>query len=296
MTPVSMAPLHEAAPAKINLTLRVLGKRDDGYHALHSLVAFAQVGDILTLTPNEGAATLSLQGDMASGLSAQDDNLVLRAARYFADTFPDAGSGAFTLTKNLPVASGIGGGSADAAAALRLLARLNGMAANDPRLYGLAEKLGSDVPVCLQPRAQWMTGRGDRLMPLTHFPRLWAVLVNPRVAVSTATVFKAWKNADPNMLEQPDTFDTFESVVAYIKAHPNDLEIPACSLAPVISEVLAALHRQPGCRVARMSGSGATVFGLFSDGEAATQAAHALLQKNPQWWVRDTSINVIVKA
>jgi 4-diphosphocytidyl-2-C-methyl-D-erythritol kinase len=286
----------EKAPAKINLTLRVLGRRADGYHELESLVAFAGVGDALTFAPG-GALTLAVSGPTAQAAGDNADNLVLKAARALAGRIAGLTLGSFALSKRLPVAAGLGGGSADAAAALRLLARANGVALDDPRLMQAAQATGSDVPVCLDPKPRLMRGVGDVLSAPLNLPRLFTVLVNPGVAVSTRDVFAGLNLASgpasggvsspaPLVLEgwggEPTAF------VAALAKERNDLEAPAIELEPAIANVLAVLQALPDCRLARMSGSGATCFGLFPTNAAAAAAARTLRVGYPQWWVRAT--------
>jgi 4-diphosphocytidyl-2-C-methyl-D-erythritol kinase len=293
MVPTARA---EKAPAKINLTLRVLGRRADGYHELESLVAFAGVGDALTFAPG-GALTLAVSGPTAQAAGDNADNLVLKAARALAGRIAGLTLGSFALSKRLPVAAGLGGGSADAAAALRLLARANGVALDDPRLMQAAQATGSDVPVCLDPKPRLMRGVGDVLSAPPNLPRLFAVLVNPGVAVSTRDVFAGLNLASgpasggasspaPLVLEgwggEPTAF------VAALAKERNDLEAPAIELEPAIANVLAVLQALPDCRLARMSGSGATCFGLFPTNAAAAAAARTLRVGYPQWWVRAT--------
>src|SRR5262245_25386270 len=278
----------EKAPAKVNLTLRVLGCRADGYHDIESLVAFAGVGDVLTLTPG-GALTLAVRGPTASAAGVVADNLVLKAARALAGEAEGLALGHFDLSKRLPVAAGLGGGSADAAAALRLLARANGIAPDDPRLLQAACATGSDVPVCLDPRPRLMRGIGDVLSAPLALPRLFAVLVNPGVAVSTREVF-AGLQLPPAAPTAPTAtpVDSAALMMAEITGGRNDLEGPAIELEPAIADVLAVLGKLPGCRLARMSGSGATCFGLFGSTAAASAAARTLRVGYPAWWVRAT--------
>jgi 4-diphosphocytidyl-2-C-methyl-D-erythritol kinase len=273
----------EKAPAKVNLTLRVLGRRADGYHDIESLVAFAGVGDVLTFTPG-AALTLAVRGPTASAAGDVADNLVLKAARSLAGEVEGLALGHFDLSKRLPVAAGLGGGSADAAAALRLLARASGIAPDDPRLLQAARATGADVPVCLDPRPRLMRGIGDVLSEPLELPRLFAVLVNPGVAVSTREVFGA--------LQLPPAAPAAPAgsvaLMAEIAGGRNDLEGPAIELEPAIADVLAVLGKLPGCRLARMSGSGATCFGLFGSTAAASAAARSLRVGYPAWWVRAT--------
>jgi 4-diphosphocytidyl-2-C-methyl-D-erythritol kinase len=277
----------EKAPAKINLTLRVLGRRADGYHDIESLAAFAGVGDALTFTPG-GDLALTVGGPTAAAAGDVADNLVLTAAHALAERVAGLRLGRFTLSKRLPVAAGLGGGSADAAAALRLLARANGLAPHDPRLMQAARATGADVPVCLDPRARLMRGIGDILSDPVDLPRLFALLVNPGVAVATADVFAALA-APPAGQSGPAALpEGGAALLAEIAGGRNDLEAPAIELEPAIADALAVLRKLPGCRLARMSGSGATCFGLFDSSRAASAAARTLRVAYPTWWVRAT--------
>lgn len=285
-------PQTTRARAKVNLDLRVLGRRADGYHELESLVAFAGVGDLLTLDPG-APLSLSIAGPCAEGLAVDDGNLVLRAAGALAAARPGLRLGRFHLVKRLPVASGIGGGSADAAAALRLLARLNGIALTDPLLHGVAARVGADVPVCLDSRTRLMAGIGERLGPQLRLPPLFAVLVNPGVAVETAAVFRALGLAPGQRLASADTMPSTvptsaPELLGRLAASGNDLAAPARSVAPAIDAVLERLSGLPGCRLARMSGSGATCFALFDDCGASAVAAKALQRERPGWWIKPT--------
>jgi len=282
-------PLVEDAPAKVNLTLRVLGRRADGYHDIESLVAFADFGDRLTLTPGSGV-TLTIGGPRAAQAGDGADNLVLKAARALKARINGMTLGAFHLDKHLPVAAGIGGGSADAAAALRLLARANAVGRDDPRLYDAARATGADVPVCLDPHPRLMRGIGEKLSPPLALPALAAVLVNPGAALATKRVFAGWtpaaKPAAPFDLAALAKVQSDEQFFQLLATQSNDLESAATALAPAIAEVLAALRGLAGCGLARMSGSGATCFGLFDSVAAAQSAVTALSGKYPQWWVR----------
>jgi 4-diphosphocytidyl-2-C-methyl-D-erythritol kinase len=277
----------EKAPAKINLTLRVLGRRADGYHGIESLVAFAGVGDALTFTPG-GDLALTVGGPTAAAAGDVADNLVLTAAHALAERVAGLRLGRFTLSKRLPVAAGLGGGSADAAAALRLLARANGLAPDDPRLMQAARATGADVPVCLDPHTRLMRGIGDILSDPLDLPRLFTLLVNPGVAVATADVFAAL--AAPLAGQTAPTAQPLgpAALLAEIASGRNDLEAPAIELEPAIADVLAVLRKLPGCRLARMSGSGPTCFGLFDSSRAASAAARTLRVGYPAWWVRAT--------
>lgn len=278
--------LTARAPAKINLTLHVLGRRADGFHALESIVAFAGVGDRLFLTPGP-KVSLAVRGPTAAHAGADADNLVLRAARNFTERVEGARLGHFELEKRLPVAAGVGGGSSDAAAALRLLAQHNAIAPNDARVMDAARATGSDVPVCLDPRARTMRGAGERVGPPLALPKLFALLVNPRVAVETAPVFKALGLA-PGVILTPETPDPAALSREAIMGGRNDLERAAKQVAPIIGDVLADLSRLPDVTLARMSGSGATCFALFHSCHAAAQGARALRRARPGWWIRST--------
>ncbi|MFC3181470.1 4-(cytidine 5'-diphospho)-2-C-methyl-D-erythritol kinase [Cypionkella sinensis] len=265
--------LRVFAPAKINLALHVTGQRGDGYHLLDSLVVFAGVGDWVTAEASD-QLSLRVTGPFGAGLSG--DNLVLRAARCLGVT------AALELDKQLPVASGIGGGSADAAAALRALCGLTGRALPDAAAV-LA--LGADVPVCLAGVPLRMQGVGEVLTPLPALPACYLVLVNPGVAVATPAVFKALARRDNPAMESIPQWATASDLATWLHAQRNDLEAPAMALAPVIAEVKAALEARPGCLLARMSGSGATCFGLFASEELAKAAAGVLRDEAPAWWV-----------
>ncbi|MEM8959139.1 MAG: 4-(cytidine 5'-diphospho)-2-C-methyl-D-erythritol kinase [Pseudomonadota bacterium] len=270
--------VEEPAPAKVNLTLHVTGRQADGYHLLDSLVVFADVGERVTAARSDGAATLSVSGPLRRSVPADGRNLILRAAALFEPT-PRI---AFSLWKTIPSAAGIGGGSSDAAAALRAVATLTG--AVRPALPRIAA-LGADIPVCLSDCAQRMRGIGEHLDPAPALPPFALLLVNPGTAVPTGAVFEAMARRDnPPMAEQLPGWADLEGFAAWLAAQRNDMEPAARSLAPQISEVLAALAAAPGCRLARMSGSGATCFGLFAS-LAAAEAAAAPLRRRAGWWV-----------
>jgi len=282
------------APAKINLTLHILGRRADGYHELESLVAFSGAGDSLSFVPGP-ALSLDISGPTATAAGDGDDNLVLRAARNLAERSEGLSLGAFRLVKRLPVAAGIGGGSSDAAAALRLLARANGLAADDPRLFEAARATGADVPVCLAGRARMMRGAGESLGPLLRLPLLPAVLINPGVPVETRLIFQKLGLQPGQKVDSaahPD-FDNGAPGVEFLSLLArgrNDLEDAACLQAPVIVDVLAVLRAARGCKLARMSGSGATCFAIFASPRAAAKAARAIRLQHPEWWVRTAAL------
>lgn len=262
----------------MNLALHVRRRRDDGYHELETLFAFVADGDTVTLDEGEGFA---VNGPFAGALAGEGDNLVTRAAVRFAASFGGELAGRVTLTKRLPVASGLGGGSADAAAMLRLLARREGIALEDARLFDCADALGSDVPACLYNRTAIGRGRGEQLEPIVGAPGTPVLLVNPGVGVSTAQVFGGWDGIDRGPLDQGD-------LLAVARVGRNDLELPALAVAPAIGEVLALLSVQPGVALARMSGSGATCFALFDDVAARQAAADAVKTAKPGWWCLET--------
>lgn len=269
-----MTAVEAFAPAKINLTLHVTGRRPDGYHVIDSLVMFADIGDRLTARPAP-AASLKVAGPMARAVPEGPDNLVLRAAALIGVT------ASIRLEKHLPVASGIGGGSSDAAATLRALSQMSGRPI--PREV-LA--LGADVPVCLLARAARMRGIGELITPMLTMPPLQAVLVNPGLPVSTAAVFRRLERSDnPPMPESLPDRDGAERLIRWLGAQRNDLEAPALAEQPVIAQVIGRLRSTPGCLLARMSGSGATCFGLFADAQAARSAAHTIATECPDWWV-----------
>jgi 4-diphosphocytidyl-2-C-methyl-D-erythritol kinase len=271
--------ISETAPAKLNLCLHVTGRRADGYHRLDSLVVFADVADRVSVRPGRGLS-LDVTGPEAGALAGEPDNLVLRAARAAGAT--DA---ALVLEKHLPVASGIGGGSADAAAALRALVRLAGRPL-PPGADFLP--LGADVPVCLRSRPSRMSGIGEVLVPLPPLPRLWCVLVNPRLAVPTPQVFAALARSDnPPAPELPaPVLKSAGAFAAWLAGHTrNDLVPAARRVAPVLSRVQSALADTSDCLLARMSGSGGTHFGLYATRDAAGAAARLLAESHPGWWI-----------
>lgn len=276
----------ETAAAKINLYLHVLGKRQDGYHELQSLVAFAGNGDRVTAAAAD-SWSLSIDGRFAGPLADEDinDNLVLRAARRLMAN--DGRKAALTLTKNLPVASGIGGGSADAAAALRCLQRLFGVGFGDAAVWA---DLGADIPVCLLNRPALVEGMGEKLTALDTLPALPAVLVNPGIPSSTGVVFRALASRFgerlPAPLPGPADRRNVETFAAWLASSRNDLSAAAVEALPVVGDVLAALTIAPGSLLARMSGSGATCFALFPDSQTAATAARWLADKAPEWWVQ----------
>ncbi|MGI9475838.1 MAG: 4-(cytidine 5'-diphospho)-2-C-methyl-D-erythritol kinase [Hyphomicrobiaceae bacterium] len=292
-------PIREFAAAKINLTLEVLGRRSDGYHELISFVAFARdVGDWLTLAPGP-APNVETFGPEAIAIDGA--NLVMTVVEAMQRADPMLLAGTFRLEKYLPVAAGVGGGSADAAAAIRAIARLNNVTDAEIAFAALAAGIGADIPVCIGGNGQQaaiMSGIGERVWrpaqgALLAPGDLAAVLVNPRVPVPTAGVFAALaapKQASAPKAQRLAPFASASACLAYIAASRNDLEVPAITIAPVIADVLGALRRLPACRLARMSGSGATCFGLFEKIEEARSAAAALRRAHPDWWIEATRL------
>lgn len=279
-----MNPVTEQAPAKVNLTLHVTGKREDGYHLLDSLVAFAGIGDTLELSPADDLR-LTLAGPTVAALTADDDNIVLRAARALAAHAGIVPRAHITLTKRLPVAAGIGGGSADAAAALRGLVRLWSLDIGEDDLRAVGLTLGADVPVCLAGRPTTMTGVGEHLAPAPALPTAWLVLVNPRRPLSTPAVFKARTGGFSAATPLTEAPTDARALALALAARRNDLTQAAISLEPMVGDMLALIAAQPDCLLARMSGSGATCFGLFADQETAQSAATALTATQPGWWI-----------
>jgi 4-diphosphocytidyl-2-C-methyl-D-erythritol kinase len=276
------------APAKINLFLHVGATASDGYHPLTSWMMFADVGDTLTLRPATAMA-FEATGPFGKSLPTDDGNLVVRARdRLLAQAMRPVSSFSLTLDKHLPVASGMGGGSSDAAAALRLVGKAIGAGPDDQ--VEIAQGLGSDVPACLYAQSVMARGRGDLLSRAPETPPLPVVLVNPGVAVSTAAIFSAFDAGDPGDLldgDPPPRFDDVETVAAFLQGLRNDLQAPAVALAPVIGEALALLQAQPEPLLTRMTGSGATVFALCADAAAAQGLAARVRAQRPGWWVAD---------
>jgi 4-diphosphocytidyl-2-C-methyl-D-erythritol kinase len=295
-----LARLRVFAPAKINLFLHVGEKREDGYHALESLVAFTEVGDNLDIAQS-GELSLDIAGPFANRLVRNDDNLVLRAARALL-TSPSALSrqrvdvrgisGAhISLQKNLPVAAGLGGGSSDAAAALRGLNMFWKLGLAETELVGIAAALGSDVAACVLSRPGWMQGRGEHVRVVPALPQFPIILVNPGVMVPTGQIFGDL-NARTGIgaIQPPGPMQTVWDLVSYLADAANDLEAPASRFAPLIEDALAALDCEPGCVLAQMSGSGATCFGLFEQQQFASGAAERIAEDHPEWWVRLTRL------
>ncbi|MDJ0512066.1 MAG: 4-(cytidine 5'-diphospho)-2-C-methyl-D-erythritol kinase [Methyloceanibacter sp.] len=296
--------MRDIAWAKLNLTLEVLGRRDDGFHELRSLVAFAGVGDTLSLAVEQprglklvsdrGYAadrpepfTLDIEGPFATSLGGT--NLILEAAQAAQRRFPALVPGRFRLVKTLPVAAGLGGGSADAAAALRLLIRSSKGAVSAEGIAALAPELGSDVAVCLQSVPAMMTGRGEVVAPVTGFPQCGVVLANPGLELATGPVYGALGaeplEGEPEPEPSPDFRGEFEALMAYASTRNNDLEPAALTLVPEIGTVLEKLRALEGVRLVRLSGSGATCFAVFATPREALRAAILLAEQEPDWWI-----------
>lgn len=278
------------SPAKLNLYLHVIGKRADGYHLLDSLVAFCDVGDEVRLEPSP-TFSFAIEGPMALSLKEepQDNNLVVKAARLLSEATGKPLGFKLTLVKNLPIASGIGGGSGNAAAALRIIARHWALSKDDPVLYEIAKKLGQDVPCCLENKTCYFTGIGDVLEPGPQLPHTNIVMVNPNKALSTASVFRARKGDFSSRAELETVPTDVAELASMIKARNNDLTETSLELLPDISKALAALEGTENCLLARMSGSGATCFGIYTDRGSARNAAACMFNNHPGWWVVATN-------
>ncbi|MEM9358227.1 MAG: 4-(cytidine 5'-diphospho)-2-C-methyl-D-erythritol kinase [Pseudomonadota bacterium] len=292
--------IEERAHAKVNLNLIIRGRRADGYHQLSSLVAFAtDIFDVLTLDPDQDF-DLEVSGPFAKGLQGQG-NLVEKAWRLAEGQLPSLQVGRFHLEKNIPLASGVGGGSADAAAALRAIASRNDLDGGAGAFLGIAPSIGADVPVCLSGegrQAAFMQGIGDEIYrpkcrSYLPDPDVFAVLVNPGVEVSTAQVFMklgAPLLVGDGMITPPRPFADRAELISYLDATPNDMQPAAIAIAPIIGDVLGQLARTQKCLLARMSGSGATCFGLFATASDAEDAMRSLQSKHPAWWVATTRL------
>ncbi len=297
MTAQAAVALRLAAPAKLNLYLHVVGRRPDGYHLLDSLAAFAAAGDELTFSPAPDLS-LALDGPFGHSLGADDENLVLKAARALAARVGRPPSAAIRLTKRLPVASGIGGGSADAAATLRGLNRLWNLGLPETALSQIGLGLGADVPVCLAGVPSFFGGIGDEIASAGPLPRAHVVLVNPGAPLATAAVFQARAQAAAGApYSQParwtDAVPDVLALAGLLAKRGNDLTAAAIGLLPAIVDVLAALEHQPPCLLARLSGSGATCFGLFAERGEAREAAAAIAAAHPGWWVVATMLTAV---
>lgn len=282
--------MHTAfAPAKVNLFLHVGAPGADGYHPLCSLMTFADVGDRITMQLGEGRVVA--HGPFAEGLGRESDNLIIQAVRAFvAELGHPMSELAFSLEKNLPIASGLGGGTSDAGAALRLIRNVFAPQIDDARLEAVAARLGADGPACLWARPVVAEGRGERLSPAPAMPLLDAVLINPGVAISTPAVYRAFdamgqfRDVTPPLM--PDTFEDVQEVAAWLATQSNDLQAPAVALAPEVGDVLATLEGEPEVLLARVSGSGGTCFALCPDDISAETLAERIEAMAPRWWVK----------
>ena len=285
-----MTALRDTGFAKINLTLDVFGRRADGFHEIESLVAFAALGDHVELEPGD-KLDLAVEGPFAGALSS--NNLVIQAAEAAKALKPTLRLGRFRLVKLLPVAAGLGGGSADAAAALRLISRVNRGALPESDIAALAPKLGSDVPVCLDSCPALITGRGECVKPVSGFPHCGVLLANPGIPLATQAVYaklEAPPLSTPSEGRAPDFAGDFDRLIDYVTARDNALEVPATQLAPVVKQVLAALAGLDGARVVRLSGSGPTCFTLFATPAEAHHAAVTLSAARPDWWIAASTL------
>lgn len=285
--------IREFAPAKLNLYLHITGRRPDGYHDLDSLVAFASIGDEVALRPAK-KFRFEITGDQAAALENEDSetNLVVKAARSLSELTGKPLDVHIALVKNLPVASGIGGGSSDAAAVLRALAQHWGLDKNDPRIARAAALHGQDVPVCLRIENTYMTATG--VLPSEKMPLAHIVLVNPGKGLPTPAVYKDFRekgDAFSPLRRFEKTPETVEEFISALRARRNDLCAPAQRLMPEIAEIIAALEASDECLLARMSGSGATCFGLYADATAAKSIAVQLQAYRPRWWIKAGVIN-----
>lgn len=287
-----MATRTALAPAKVNLFLHVGPVDAAGYHPLASLVAFADVGDRVTVAPAD-RLSLTVEGPFAAGLSGLDDNLILRALRALGAA---AGIGdpplAVTLDKQLPIAAGLGGGSSDAGAALKLARDLLGLALGDDALADIAATLGADGPMCVHARTAWAAGRGERLTPEPRLPPLPALLINPGVASPTGEVYRGYDAGPPAAADRPSPPRDWSAatVIDWLAEQRNDLQDAAVARAPAIGEALVAAAALPDVRLVRMSGSGATVFALFDTADAAASAGRRLQTTRPRWWITPANL------
>ena len=277
------------APAKINLFLHITGKRDDGYHLVQSVMVFVDVGDDLEFSRHDGLL-IDVEGPFAGEMPAANENLVYKAAQLLAQEFKVPLRGAVHLTKNLPVASGIAGGSSDAAAALKGFVKLWGLPEEVDRVQRVAQKLGADVPACLIGKPVWAEGIGEKMTRLPEMPPLHIVLVNPLVATPTPEVFRRFRNKFSAPLQFMGRKKTMHEWIADLKIYRNDLLDAATEVTPEIPQVLNALMETPNCHVARLSGSGATCFGIYDTQAAAIAAVNKLKQLYPRWWVEPASL------
>lgn len=277
------------APAKINLFLHITGKRDDGYHTLQSLMVFVDVGDELEFAPHD-SLFIDIDGPFAGDMPEPQDNLVYKAAQLLANDYHETVRGRITLNKRLPIASGIAGGSSDAATALAGLARLWGLPDERGRLEKLAQKLGADVPACLARKPVWAEGIGEKMTYMSEMPPLHFVLANPMKPTPTPEVFRRFRNKYSPIIQFSGRRKTAPEWIADMKIYRNDLLDAALEVTPEIRQVLDAISSTPGCHVARLTGSGATCFGVYDNDNAAMAAVNKIKQQYPRWWVAPTKL------
>lgn len=293
MSNMSAKSFSLAAPAKINLFLHVTGRRDDGYHLLQSIVVFAEAGDHLTFSRHD-SLFIDIEGYFADAVGDLRDNLVYKAAQALAQEYDYVPTGQITLQKNLPVASGMGGGSSDAATTLRGLCRLWGLSEENGRLERLAAQLGADVPACLYRRPVWMEGVGDKMMRMQDMPDMQLVLVTPPVQTPTPEVFKCFARRFSGRYSPPIKHagrrKSLQEWIADLRFYRNDLTDAAIEVSPDIRTALAAIAATPNCHIARLSGSGATCFGIYDSAGAAQAAVNKLRQEYPRWWIKATGL------
>ncbi|MFN7112776.1 MAG: 4-(cytidine 5'-diphospho)-2-C-methyl-D-erythritol kinase [Alphaproteobacteria bacterium] len=293
MSNMSAKTFSLAAPAKVNLFLHVTGRRDDGYHLLQSIVVFADAGDHLTFSRHD-SLFIDIQGYFADDVGDLRSNLVYKAAQALAQEYDYVPTGHITLQKNLPVASGMGGGSSDAATTLRGLCRLWGLSEENARLERLAAQLGADVPACLYRRAVWMEGVGDKMMRMQDMPEMHLVLVTPPVQTPTPEVFARFARRFSGRYSPPIKHTgrrkNLQEWIADLRFYRNDLTDAAIEVSPDIRTALAAIAATPNCHIARLSGSGATCFGLYDSAGAAQAAVNKLRLEYPHWWIKATGL------
>lgn len=277
------------APAKLNLFLHITGRRDDGYHLLQSMMVFVDVGDELRFAPYDGLF-IDIDGEFSTDLATPHDNLVYRAALLLGEEYNIKPHGAISLRKNLPIASGIGGGSSDAAATLLGLVKLWGLPDEPARLHRVAQKLGADVPACLMRKPVWAEGIGEKVTTLPDMPGMHFVLLNPMTPTPTPHVFKRFRERHSAPLQFTGRRKTIQEWIADLKIYRNDLTDAANELSPLIKPALQSIAETPNCHFARLSGSGATCFGLYDHADAARAAANKLRQKHPNWWVAQATL------
>ncbi len=277
------------APAKINLFLHITGKREDGYHLIQSLMVFVDVGDVLDFSKHDGLF-IDVEGDFAGEMPMANDNLIYKAATLLAAEYKIQPKGAVKLTKNLPVASGIAGGSSDSAAALRGFARLWGLPEEYERIQRISQKLGADVPACFIGKPVWAEGIGEKMTRLPEMPAMHFVLVNPLVQTPTPEVFRRYSSKFSPAIQFSGRRKTMHEWIADLKLYRNDLTDAALQVTPEIKDVLQALQETPNCHFARLSGSGATCYGVYDNQDAAIAAVNKLKQRYPRWWIAPANL------